>query len=120
MDVNYGPAVVYESMELYKEMKSSGGVIQFPLAQLTLQIVIRMAKFPQGYDQKYRNYTLSQFEKAVCFARYYENRIAPKWWISISENDQKHYYEMYQQARISLREKGVYNPQILTVMRSAL
>lgn len=59
VDVTYGPAVVYEAMELYKGMKSSGGVIQFPLAQLTLQIVIRMAEFPQGYGQKSRDYTLS-------------------------------------------------------------
>ena len=117
VDVAYGPAVVFEAMELYKGMKSSGGVIQFPLAQLTLQIVIRMSEFPQGYGQKSRDYTLSQFEKAVRLARYSENRIAPKRWISISESDQKRYHEMYRQARLSLREKGVYNPQMLTVMR---
>lgn len=119
VDVTYGPAIAYEAMELYKGMGSSGGVVQFPVAQLTLQIVIRRAKFPQGYGQKSRDYTLSQFEKSVRVARYSENRIAQKWWISISESDQKRYHEMYRQARLSLREKGVYNRQMLTVMRKA-
>jgi hypothetical protein len=117
VDGVYGPAVVYEAMELYKGMRSSGGVVRFPVAQLTLQIVIRSAEFPTGYGQKSRSYTLSQFDKAVRLAQYNESRIASKWWITIPERDQQRYHEMYRLTRISLSEKGVYNKQMLTVLR---
>lgn len=117
VDVTYGPAVVYEAMELYKGMKPNGGVIQFPVAQLSLQILIRKAEFSADFGQKSREFSLSQFDKAVMRAKNYEHRIDQKWWISISEADQARYHEMYRKTRISLRNKGVYDARMLTLMR---
>lgn len=117
VDVTYGPAVVYEAMELQKGLQSNGGVIRFPLAQLTLQIMIHKAEFPEKFGQQSREYALSQFDTAVKLAKNYEDRIASKWWISISESDQNRYHEMYRKTRISLRNKGVYDGKMLTVMR---
>lgn len=117
VDATYGPAVVYEAMELQKGIGSNGGVIRFPLAQLTLQIVIRKIKFPEKFGMVSRKYTLSQFDKAVKLANNFENRIASQWWIHISEKEQNQYHEMYRKARILLRDKGVYDAKMLTVMR---
>ena len=117
VDATYGPAVVYEAMELYKGLQTNGGIIRFPLAQITLQIMIHKAEFPNKYGQISREFTLSQFDKAVMRANNYEDRIAGKWWISISESNQARYHEMYRQARISLRNKGVYDGKMLTLMR---
>jgi Solute-binding protein AdeT 1/2 len=116
VDVTYGPAVVYEAMELYKGLQANGGIIRFPLAQLTLQIMIRRAEFPVNFGQKSREYTLSQFDKAVMLAKNYEHRIAGKWWISIPEDDQLRYHEMFRKARISLRNNGVYDDKMLRLM----
>ena len=117
VDVTYGPAVVYEAMELYKGLQSGGGVVDFPLAQLTLQIIIRKAEFPENFGQKSRDYTLRQFDKAVLLAQNHEHRIARQWWLSVSEANQKRYHNMYRKTRISLRDKGVYDAKMLTVMR---
>jgi len=117
VDVTYGPAVVYGAMELYRGMQNKGGVIQFPVAQLTLQIMINKARFPEGYGQKSREYILTGFDKAVQLAKNYEDRIAPEWWISISENEQIRYHEMYRKVRLSLRNKGVYDGKMLKLMR---
>ena len=117
VDVSYGPAVVYEAMELHKGMQNNGGVIRFPVAQLTLQIIIRKAEFPEQFGQQSRKYTLQQFDKAVMLAKSYEERIAPKWWLSISESNQQRYHDIYRKTRISLRNKGIYNAKMLTIMR---
>ena len=117
VDVTYGPAVVFEAMELYKGLQPNGGVIDFPLAQLTLQIIIRTAEFPEKFGQKSREYTLSQFDKAVQLAKNHEHRITRQWWLSVSEINQNRYHEMYRKTRILLRNKGVYDAKMLWVMR---
>ena len=112
VDVTYGPAVIYEAMELHKGIQPHGGVVNFPLAQLTLQIIIHQADFPEKFGQKSRQYTLEQFDKAVLLAKNHEHRIAPQWWLSISKLNQKRYHDMYRKARISLRNKGVYDAKM--------
>lgn len=117
VDVTYGPAVIYEAMELYKGLQPNGGVIDFPIAQLTLQIMIRKSEFPVNFGQKSREYSLSQFNKAVMIAKNQEQRIAKQWWLSISKEDQNWYHEMYRKTRILLRNKGVYDGKMLKAMR---
>ena len=41
----YAPALAYEALELYKGMGNSGGVINYPLAQVTFQVLIEAASF---------------------------------------------------------------------------
>ena len=117
VDVSYGPAVVYQAMELHKGLQENGGVIRFPVAQLSLQIIIRKAEFPPEFGQKSRVYALSQFDKAVLLAQSYEHRIAAQWWLSVSEANQSRYHDMYRKTRIALRDKGVYDARMLKIMR---
>ncbi len=117
VDITYGPSIVYEAMELYKGLEPNGGVISFPLAQLTMQILIRKADFPLHYGQKSREYALSQFDSSVALVKRYESKIPEKLWVSISEADVAGYHEVFRQSRIRLRDKGIYNGKMLTLMR---
>jgi ABC-type amino acid transport substrate-binding protein len=117
VDVTYGPAIMYEAMELYKGLEPNGGVIQFSLAQLTLQIVIRKAKFPEGFGQNSRDYALSRFDRLVEVIGNSEKKIPQKFWVNIPENDKTSYNEVFRQARLRLRGKGIYNDKMLTIMR---
>ena len=117
VDVTYGPAIVYEVMELYKGLEPNGGVIRFPLAQLTMQILIRKAKFPAEFGQKSREFFLSRFDQGVELVNRYEDKIPEKWWTFIPDSDKTNYNEVFRQARIKLRDKGIYNAKMLTVMR---
>ena len=117
VDVTYGPAIVYEAMELTKGLQPNGGVIRFPLAQSSLQIVIRRTDFPEGFGQKSRNYTLKQFDKAVKSAENYQRRIAQRWWIAIPEQDKLQYSGMFRKVRLLLRNKQIYDRKMLKIMR---
>ena len=117
VDVTYGPAIVYEAMELYKGLEPDGGVIRFSLAQLTMQILIRKAAFPAEFGQKSREFALSQFDQGVELVKKYERKIPEKWWISIPDAEKTSHNEVFRQARIRLRDKGIYSAKMLTVMR---
>ena len=117
VDVTYGPAIVYEAMELYKGLEPNGGVIRFSLVQLTMQILIRKADFPEGFGQKSREYALAQFDLAVDLVKKYDNTIPAKMWISIPAEDITGYLEVFRQSRIRLRDKGIYNAKMLKLMR---
>ena len=117
VDVTYGPAIVYEAMELYKGLEPNGGVIRFSLVQLTIQILIRQDTFPEGFGQKSREYALSQFDSVVTQIKRYESKIPEKMWVTISETDITGYLEVFRQSRIRLRDKGIYNAKMLKLMR---
>lgn len=117
VDVTYGPAIVYDAMELYKGLEPNGGVIRFPLVQLTMQILIRKANFPENYGQQSREFALSQFDSAVELVKKYDSTIPAKMWVSISKADITGYLEVFRQSRIRLRGKGIYNAKMLKLMR---
>ena len=117
VDITFGPALVYEAMELNKGLEPHGGIIHFPIGQLTMQIVIQKDKFPAGFGQKSRDYVLSRFDQGVELVKGYEGKIPEKFWVSIPQKDMSSYNEVFRQARIRLRDKGIYNGKMLTVMR---
>jgi hypothetical protein len=117
VDVTYGPAIVYEAMELYKGLQPSGGVIRFSLAQVTMQIIIKSSEFPDGFGQQSRDFALSQFDQGAKLVQKYESKIPENLWIDIADADQLRYIEVFRQSRIRLREKGIYNGKMLKVMR---
>jgi hypothetical protein len=117
VDITYGPAIVYEAMELHKGLHPAGGVIRFSLAQVTMQILIKSREFPDGFGQKSRDYALSQFDQGVKLVNRYESKIPEKFWIDILEADKNRYMEVFRQSRIRLRDKGIYNSKTLKLMR---
>jgi hypothetical protein len=117
VDVTYGPAIVYEAMELYKGLKPKGGVINFSLVQLTMQILIRKTEFPQEYGQKSREFALSRFDFGVGLVNKYEKTIPAELWVPIPEQDKVGYLEVFRQSRIRLAGKGIYDGKMLKLMR---
>ena len=117
VDVTYGPAIVYEAMELHKGLEPNGGVIQFSLAQLTIQVVIRKASFPEGFGQHSREYAVGRFDRLAEVIVQSERKIPDKLWVNIPEQDKTSYNEVFRQARLRLRGQGIYNDKMLTIMR---
>lgn len=117
VDIAFGPAMVYEAMELYKGLEPNGGVINLPLAQLTMQILIRQAEFPPSYGQKSREFVFSKFDSSMQSVRQYESKIPQKLWVAIPQTDKPKYLEVFRQSRIRLRNKGIYNGKMLKLMR---
>ena len=117
VDIAGAPAVVYEPMELYKGVEPNGGIIDWPLAQVTVQVVARWSKLPEGFGQKSREYAQGQFETAMSTILASEDRIPKKYWMSVPNELKDTWTETFRQNRIALREKSIYDGKALTLFR---
>ena len=117
VDVAYAPAVAYKPLELYKGLEENGGILNFVLAYMDFQIVIRADKFPEGFGQKSRSAVASYFDRVNEFVKKETNEIDPKYWIDLPEDVQQQYGNILRDVRIKLRDKGVYDGKMLKLMR---
>ena len=120
VDAAYAPAVAYKALELYKGVGSKGGVIRFPLAQMTLQLFVHSDKFPADFGEKSRTYSFKNFSRALKTVKRAEADIKKSQWVDISKEDQNRYESMFQNVRIQLRDQyKVYSRKALKIMRIA-
>ena len=118
VDAAYAPATAFVPLELAKGLGSAGGVIRYPLAQMTMQLIVRTADFPAGFGQNSRNYAgekVGDFIKAVERA---ESGFPEKYWVDISDTDKARYDQLFLDVRVRLRDDNkVYDKTMLSLMR---
>lgn len=117
VDVIAAPLATYTALELYRGLSPDGGIVNFPLAQISLQLVARSSRIPQEIAQKSREYFFDNFDDILAVLNAEASAVDEKWYIEIPEADQREYEEMMQEARIQLRDDGHYSPEMLTLQR---
>jgi ABC-type amino acid transport substrate-binding protein len=117
VDVIAAPLVAYKALELYKGLSPDGGIIDYPLAQLSMQMVARSDRFPADIQQKSRSYFYENLDRVLEGLSREEKQVDPKWWVQIPERDKQEYEVMMQQARVQLRDEGYYSSEMLTLQR---
>lgn len=118
VDACYAPATAYKALELDKGVGTKGGVIRYPLAQLTLQLLVRTKDFPADFHVKSRAYASKNFAKALKLVTAAEDAIPDKAWIEIPDGDKGRYDEMFLDVRIRLRDKEkLYHKSTLKLLR---
>lgn len=116
-DACYAPATAIKPLELRKGMSRGGGIVRFPLAQLTFQVITRTADMPAGFGLSSRKWVASQFNQGVKMAKKAERAIPKKLWIAIDPAAKPAYEAKFAQVRARLRKKGVYDRRILSLMK---
>ncbi|MDF1782269.1 MAG: DUF6091 family protein [Alcanivoracaceae bacterium] len=117
VDICFAPSLAYSALELYKGMQPNGGIIKYVLGQLTLQVLVRQDRFPADYGNKSRKYMFSQFDRTMRLIDNADGEIDKKWWINIPQADVARYDEMLRESRIALRDEGIYDPEMMTLLR---
>lgn len=113
VDVCYSPATGYQPLQLYKGVGNSGGVVKFPIAQLTFQLYIRSEEFPTNFGDQSRQYVSQQFSSVLNVVKKAESSINS--WISVPPNDASKYQLLLGQVRSQLVGQQVYDPTIVTL-----
>ncbi len=116
VDACYAPATAFEPLELYRGLEANGGIIDFPLSQLTLQLVIKKDRFPEGFGQWGRSYAYSKFDSTKNTVAKAESKIDPHR-LTIPDADKPGYEERFLQVRLKMRAAGVYDSTVLGLMR---
>lgn len=114
----YAPALAYEALELHKGMGKRGGVLQYPLAMVTFQILTRSSKFSTEFQNASRKWASDNFKKFQALNQQAESKIPQASWVSVSNADRARYDTMFQQTRIRLRDgENVYDKTMLKMLR---
>lgn len=117
VDVLPAPLVAYRVMELYRGMGESGGIVDYPFSQLTLQLVGLRDKFPTEIAQLVREDFYKRFAEIEALVEKQTGDIDDNLWIPISRQEKTEYEQMMMEARIQLRERDYYHPDMLTLQR---
>ncbi|WP_338352823.1 putative solute-binding protein [Thalassolituus oleivorans] len=117
VDIAYAPAIAYSPLEMYKGIGTKGGILRYNLAYLDFQVLLHKERFPEGYGQKSRLYVAGLFDKANAFVTQDTAGIPETTWIDLPKADVEKYNEMLRQVRITLRDEGVYDATMLTLLR---
>lgn len=117
VDVIASPLVAYNALELYRGLTPNGAIINYPLAQITMQLVARKDSISSEAAQKSRSYFYTNLDRIQEELSREAENVDPKWMQDIPEADKSDYEIMMQEARVQLRDQGHYDGDMLTLQR---
>lgn len=118
-DICYSPATAFKPLELEKGVKAKGGIIRYPIAQLTGQVLVHASKFTPEFTQASREYASKSFDKILQISLKSDKDIAEKYWIDIDKDARNRYDSIFQEVRVYLRDNGdkIYDANMLKIMK---
>ena len=117
VDLTAAPAIVYEPFEMHKGLEPDGGIYSEPFLYITMQVLARWEKFPEGFAQKARDQTLREYQKFVKFLTDPEATIPEHYWIDIPDHLYDFWVEDFRESRLELGKRGIYDQRTLKLMR---
>lgn len=121
VDTAYAPAFAYEALELYKGVGDKGGIVDYPLAQLTIQIIARDQVLDDEVAQTSREVAWNMYGQAMDLILKNEKNIPEEKWVRIPDADIQGYQEMFRENRLQLRDgtdgaSKVYDPRMMSLL----
>ncbi|ENV36662.1 hypothetical protein F959_02614 [Acinetobacter venetianus RAG-1 = CIP 110063] len=122
VDIMAAPAILFEPMELHRGMtdksgKVVGGIIKFPVIQVTGTLIMHRNKFPAGMGSIAREIISKQLTPAFNFVDKLEGRIPDKYWMTLNESDKPGYVRLMREARIQMTKEGYYDPDMMKLLK---
>lgn len=119
VDAIASPAYAYKPLEIYKGIAAKGAMFNYPVVNVTANVIIKTDKFPEGFGLKSRAWAVKQIPGAYKTIERMEAEIPAKYKLNISKEDQLRYQKLLRDGRIELTKMGVYDPQMMSVLKRA-
>ncbi|TCB64435.1 putative solute-binding protein [Acinetobacter sp. ANC 4178] len=116
VDIIGAPAAAFKALELHKGLGSKGAIVNYPILQVTGNIIIRPDRFPKGYGQQSREWVKSQLPRAFGILGKMKADIPNKYWMDVPAPDKPGYQKMMRDARINLTQQGVYDKRMMKLL----
>lgn len=116
VDIIGAPAAVFRPLELYKGLGTKGAIANYPLMQVSGNLIIHSAKFPAGFGQKSRTWIKGQLPRAFTILGKMKQDIPAKYWMQIPDTDKIGYQKMMREARIQLTKEGIYDKKMMELL----
>ncbi len=119
VDIIGAPAAVFRPLELYKGLGEKGAIVNYPILQVSGNLLIHSNKFPAGFGQKSRAWIKGQLPRAFTILGKMKQDIPAKYWMQIPEADKVGYQKMMREGRIAMTKEGIYNKKMMTLLWKA-
>lgn len=119
VDIVAAPAYAFKPLEIYKGLGAKGGMIDFPVVNVTADLVLRQDKFPAGYAAKSRSWFVKQLPKSFAMVKRMEAEIPSKYRIPLSKEEKTDYQKLLREGRMDLTDQGIYDSTMMTVLKKA-
>ena len=116
VDIIGAPAAAFKPLELHKGLGSKGAIVNYPILQVTGNIIIRPERFPKGYGQQSREWVKAQLPRALDILGKMKADIPTKYWMDVPAADKPGYQKMMREARINLTQQGVYDKRMMKLL----
>ena len=113
----------FEPLELRKGLTDratgqvKGGIIRFPIVQLTVVTLMHRNRFPDGVGALVREYSATQLAPAYQFIDATEKRIPAAYWMDVPASDKPGYIKLMRESRIAMTQQGFYHPKMMALLK---
>lgn len=111
------PAIVYGPFEGEKVLGRSGGVVNYPMALMTMNFIFRQGSYPAEFAQLSRNWFAKRSPQMFRTAQQWDATIPAHMWVNISAIDRSGYEKLASQLRKEFIENKVYDPVMINLIR---
>lgn len=118
VDMAYAPAIVYKPLELYKGLGEKGGIADFVLGMLSVQMVVHSDRFPSDFAAKSRKWAVNNaWRRVMSMISQADKDIPDRYWVRISGDRETKYRQMLRKIRQTLWENGWYNHRMQHLLK---
>ena len=118
VDACYAPAFAYNALELHKGVGDKGGMIRYPLAMFTYQILTKSDRFDDNFKTGSREWSVRSYAQFQGIIDRSEKAVPANVWIDIPAEDRARYDVMFQEVRVRVRDEAkLFDKTMLRLLR---
>lgn len=118
-DMVGAPAYAYKPLEIEKGLGQTGAMVDFPVLNVTADLIFNTAKFPVGFGEHSRTWFIKQLPRQFAMVKRFEADIPAKYRISLSKDEREKYQKLLREGRIELTKQGIYDANMMSVLKRA-
>jgi ABC-type amino acid transport substrate-binding protein len=117
VDSMAAPPIAFTVFELHKGLGENGTMFRFPVAFVSMNVLIKHQAFPAAFGAKSRRWFASQTNRMMDVVNRLEKAVPEKYWSELSSNDKVGYVRLMHQMRLEMVKDGVYNKKMTALLK---
>lgn len=119
VDAIAAPAYAYKPLEIGKGIGTNGAMFNFPVVNVTGDLITRSDKFPVDFGMKSRDWFIQKLPQNFAMIKRLEMNVPAKIRMSFSTEDKTKYQKLLREGRLKLTKQGVYDVTMMNVLKRA-
>ena len=119
VDMVGAPAYAFKPLEISKGLGNTGAMFNFPVLNVTADLIFNTSKFSPGFGNLSRDWFLKQMPKQFAMVKKLEETIPNTYRMNLSKEDKERYQKLLRDTRLELTQQGVYDPTMMSVLKRA-